>query len=394
MTQNKFDEIIQRKNTDSLKYDFALSKKMPEDLIPFWVADMDFKTANPIINELKHRIDHGIFGYTNPKSDYYQIVRNWFKTRYNFTIEDEWFVITPGVVFAICNAIRSLTLEGDSIIIQQPVYYPFSTSITKNNRNLIVNSLVYNNGKYSIDFNDFEEKIIKNNIKMFILCNPHNPVGRVWTKEELIKLGNICVKHNVLVISDEIHCDFVRTGYSHVSFASLNDKFKDITITCTSPSKTFNLAGLQLSNVFISNQSLRRIFRAEINKLGYDEPNVMGLVACKAAYSKGCEWLDELKEYLEMNIIKTKSFIKEYIPEVILVEPEGTYLLWLDFSSLGLTDDELNKLIISKAKLWLDNGTMFGREGSGFQRINIACPWPLLETGLIKLRDAIQKEKK
>ena len=386
MDKYDFSNVIDRKNTDSLKYDFATERNFPSDILPYWVADMDFKTAPSIIDALKERCEHGIFGYTGLKSDYINIVKEWFEDHFNFSIKDEWLVITPGVVFAICNAIRSLTEIGDSIIIQQPVYYPFATSIKNNDRNLIVNSLIYKDGAYSINFEDFEEKIIKNSVKLFILCNPHNPVGRVWTKEELIKLGDICVKHNVLVVSDEIHCDFVRKGYSHIPFATLKEEFNNIAITCTSPSKTFNLAGLQVSNIFISNEKLRKKFKKEIHKIGYDEPNTLGLIACKAAYKEGNEWLEELKEYLEMNILKTQNFLKEYLPQIKLINPEGTYLLWLDFSALGLSDDELNKLIIHKANLWLDKGSMFGEEGLGFQRINIACPWSLLETALINLQ--------
>jgi len=386
---HNFDEIIERKNTNSLKYDFAEERNYSKNILPYWVADMDFKTSSFIIDAINERCDHGIFGYTLPKSDYFKVVKDWFKNHFNFTVEDTSLVITPGVVFAICTAIRSLTSEGDSVIIQQPVYYPFASSITNNNRNLVVNSLIYKDGTYSIDFDDFEDKIINNKVKLFILCNPHNPVGRVWTKEELTKLGDICYKQNVLVISDEIHCDFVRPGFTHIPFASIKDEFKDIAITCTSPSKTFNLAGLQISNIFISHGNLRRKFESELHKIGFDEPNTLGLVACMAAYKDGDAWLNELKEYLEMNITRTENFLREYLPQIKLVKPEGTYLLWLDFSELGLTDVELNDLIVNKANLWLDNGTMFGDEGSGFQRINIACPWSLLEKALINIQKAI-----
>ena len=389
MKEHNFNEIIERRNTNSLKYDFAKERKFPEDILPYWVADMDFKTAPPIIDAIKKRSDHGVFGYTLPKEDYYNVINDWFKNHFNFNFEKEWLVLTPGVVLAICTAIRSLTSEGDSVIIQQPVYYPFASSITNNNRNLVVNSLIYKDGKYSMDFDDFEDKIIKNKVKLFILCNPHNPVGRVWTKEELIKLGDICFKHNVLVISDEIHCDFVRPGFTHIPFASIRKEYTDIAITCTSPSKTFNLAGLQISNIFISNKNLRRKFESELHKIGFDEPNTFGLVACMAAYKDGESWLNELKEYLEMNITRTEDFLREYLPQVKLVKPEGTYLLWLDFSALGLTDTELNNLIVNKANLWLDHGTMFGDEGSGFQRINIACPWSLLEKALINIQKAL-----
>lgn len=384
-----FDEIIDRKNTNSLKYDFAKERKMPLDLLPLWVADMDFRTPKEVIGALVEKSKHGIFGYSEVKEDYLKVLKNWYGKNFDWQIEDEWLVKTPGVVFAICLAIRALTEKGDSVLIQRPVYYPFSSSILDNDRVLINNPLIYSNGKYSIDFEDFENKIIENDVKLFILCNPHNPVGRVWTKEELVKLGDICLKHKVRVVSDEIHSDFVYGKYKHTVFASIKPEISDITITCTSPSKTFNLAGLQISNIFIKNKEIRNKFIREINIIGYSQLNVMGIVACKAAYENGSEWLQELKTYLEENIDFVRSFLKEKLPGVKLVEPEGTYLLWLDFKELGFKNDDLENLIINKAKLWLDGGTMFGIEGEGFQRINIACPRSVLEKALLNLKEAI-----
>ena len=384
-----FDEIIDRRNTDSIKYDFAEKRGKPAGVLPLWVADMDFRTPPCVIDALVEKSRHGIFGYSETKNDYFEVLRNWFSTQFNWNIKSEWLVKTPGVVFAICAAIRALTDEGDAVIIQQPVYYPFSESVIANKRKLVINRLVYSDGKYSIDFEDFEDKIIKNNVKLFILCSPHNPVGRVWTRKEITKLGEICLKHGVIVVSDEIHADFTYPGHTHLVFADVKPEFSDITITCTAPTKTFNLAGLQISNIFISNSDMRRKFRAEINRSGYSQVNIMGIVACRAAYSGGHEWLKELKEYLSGNLEYLRSFLKNRLPQIKLIEPQGTYLVWLDFSALGLDDKELDDLIVYKAGLWLDAGTMFGAGGEGFQRINIACPRSVLEKALNQIEQAL-----
>lgn len=389
-----FNLVVNRKNTNSLKYDFAEEKGKAADILPLWVADMDFPTVPEVTEALINASRHGIFGYTEVKEDYFLVLRNWFSSHYHWEIERKWLIKTPGVVFAIAMAIRAFTEKNEAVLIQRPVYYPFSEAIESNERKLINNPLVYEKGKYHIDYNDFEDKIIKNNVKLFILCNPHNPVGRVWTKEELIHLGDICLKHNVLVVSDEIHADFIYSGHEHLNFANLKPEFFDNTITCTAPSKTFNLAGLQVSNVLIGNPKLKTAFKNEIIKSGYSQLNTMGLIACQTAYEYGDEWLKELKDYLYENLRYVKEFIEKNIPEVTLVEPEGTYLLWLDFKKLGLSEEELEDLIINKAKLWLDAGTMFGPEGLGFQRINIACPRETLTLALTSLHDAIEERKK
>ncbi len=384
-----FDEIVDRKNTDSLKYDFAIERGKPEGILPLWVADMDFKTPPEVIEALIEKSNHGIFGYTESKNDYFEVLQDWFQNNFSWKIEREWLVKTPGIVYAICTAIRTLTNKGDAVIIQQPVYYPFSESVLINERKLVVNELVYSEGKYTIDFDDFEKKIIENNVKVFILCNPHNPVGRVWTSDELIQLGDICINHGVLVVSDEIHADFIYPGFKHIIFADLKPEFSNISITCTAPSKTFNLAGLQISNIFISNREIKHRFKTEIVKSGYSQLNSMGIAACKAAYSYGNEWLHELKEYLVGNLNFVRSFVAEKLPQLKLIEPEGTYLIWLDFNKLGLNEKQLEDLIINKAGLWLDAGTMFGQGGDGFQRINIACPRIILEKALNQLEQAI-----
>ncbi len=390
MSQN-FDEIVDRKNTNSIKYDFAVERGKPEDVLPLWVADMDFKTPNVVRDALIESAEHGIFGYSDTKENYFNAIYNWYKNRFDWEIEKSWLVKTPGVVYAIALAIRAFTEEGDAVIIQQPVYYPFSNTITNNKRKLVNNSLVYQDGKYTIDFNDFEEKIKVNNVKMFILCSPHNPVGRVWTKEELIKLGDICLKHNVLVVSDEIHGDFVFSGKKHFVFTNLKSEFLENTIVCTAPSKTFNLAGLQTSNIFIANPELKKKFEEEIEVSGHSHINTMGLVACQTAYEHGSEWVDDLNNYLEENLGLIRSFLLEKLPEIKLVEPEGTYLVWLDFNALGLSEKELDDLITNKAKLWLNSGAIFGKDGAGFQRVNIACPKTTIEKMLLQLEKAIHK---
>lgn len=388
MMNYNFDEIINRKNTNSIKYDFAAQRGKQADLLPLWVADMDFKTAPEIINALKKSVEHGIFGYSDTKQAYFDSIYNWYSNRFNWHVEKSWLVKTPGIVYAIATAIRGLTNKNDSVIIQRPVYYPFTGTVISNERKLINNPLVYKNGSYRIDFDDFESKIIDNKVKLFILCSPHNPVGRVWTKDELIRLGDICLKHNVIVLSDEIHSDFTYNK-KHYIFSSLKPEFQNNSIICTAPSKTFNLAGLQVSNIFIANKDIRKKFIEEINRSGYSQLNTMGLVACQAAYDYGSNWLDELKKYLQKNLNFVRDFISEHLPQIKLVEPEGTYLVWLDFKSLNLNSKELDDLIENKAKLWLDNGVIFGPEGEGFMRINIACPRATLEKAFLQLRNSL-----
>lgn len=384
-----FDKLTDRVNTNSLKYDFALERGKKENLISMWVADMDFPTLPEVREALIKSAEHGIFGYTEVKEDYFRTLQKWFSSHYHWDIEPNWLVKTPGVVFAVATAVRALTNEGDAILIQRPVYYPFSEAVLNNNRKLINNPLIYDNGTYRIDFEDFEQKITENQVKLFILCNPHNPVGRVYTREELIRLGDICLKHNVLVVSDEIHADFIHPGHEHLVLASLKEEYKSISITCTAPSKTFNLAGLQVSNVLIPNQTLKHRFKGEITKAGYSQLNTMGLIACQAAYEYGDEWLTELKAYIYENLKTAREFIETEIPVLKVVDTEGTYLLWVDFNGLRLDTEELEQFITDKAGLWLDGGTMFGPEGKGFQRFNVACQKSTLLKALNQLKDAV-----
>lgn len=386
-----FDEIIDRKNTDCLKYDFAAERGMPEDVLPLWVADMDFRTAPGIIEKAMADATLGIYGYTESRDDYFQAVAAWYRNYFDWNVEKKWLVKTPGIVFAIGIAIQALTEAGDAVMIQQPVYYPFSAVIRDNDRTLVNNELILRNGHYEIDYDDFEEKIIQNHVKLFILCSPHNPVGRVWTAEELRRVGEICVRHGVKVVSDEIHSDFVYEGGKHHVFTTIDPAFEQISIICTAPSKTFNLAGLQISNIFIPNGQIRKAFLKQMSAVGYSQVNMIGLHACQAAYETGREWLEELKVYLRGNLDFARDFLEKNLPQIKLIEPEGTYLIWLDCRELGLTDERLEHLIVHGAKLWLDAGAIFGKAGEGFERINIACPRAVLKEALERLRGAVEK---
>ncbi len=284
-----FDQEIERRGTDSLKYDFSVEMGKPADILPLWVADMDFRVSDKILDALHASVSHGIFGYTETKDDYFEAVRNWFERHFSWSPEKEWLVKSPGVVAAIVTAIRAFTKVGESVLIQQPVYYPFMNTVHNNKRKLVVNQLVYKNNRYTIDFDDFENKIVSEKVRLFLLCSPHNPVGRVWTEEELTKMGAICLKHDVIVVSDEIHCDFTYEGHTHTNFASIIDNFANNSVICTAPSKIFNLAGLQVSNIFIPNKKLRDAFKHTITANGCDLLNTLSLVACKAAYEHGDE---------------------------------------------------------------------------------------------------------
>lgn len=388
-----FDTVPNRRGTNCFKYDFAREMGMPEDVLPLWVADMDFPTAPAVLERLHALAEHGIFGYTGVKDAYFSAVHNWYAQRFSWETQRSWLVTTPGVVFAIAIAIRVFTQKGDAILIQQPVYYPFANKVTENDRQLVVNPLVLKNGRYEMDFADMERKIVDYHVKMLLLCSPHNPVGRVWTKEELLRVGEICQKHGVLVVSDEIHADFTYAGHTHRVFASVKSEFADFTITCTAPSKTFNLAGLQNSNIFIPNRQLRHAYKKELSACGCGGTNCMGMAACQAAYEAGADWLEQLKQYLAGNLAYIRQFLREKLPEIALIEPEGTYLVWLDLRKLGLTEQQQRQLIVQDAKLWLDAGTLFGQGGEGFERINIACPRTTIEQAMQRLEHAVHKTR-
>lgn len=386
-----FDTVIDRKNTFSLKYDFAAEYGVPEDTLPFWIADMDFRTAPCIISALQKQAAHGIFGYSDVKKPYFDALHTWFLSRFSWDVKEEWLVRTPGVVPAISMAIRALTRPDDAILIQPPVYYPFKQVILANGRRVVESPLIRRGGKYMMnDLDDIERKISENEVRLAILCSPHNPTGRVWTREELHQYSEICRRHDVRIIVDEIHCDFTYPGHTHTAFGTLGDADAMNAVICTAPSKTFNIAGLQDSNIWIPNPSIRRAFKKELEAIGYDQLNVMALAATQAAYQNGAKWLEEAKAYILGNLDYVRSFLAEKLPRIKLVEPEGTYLLWLDCRYYGLTDKALTDKIQNDAKLWVDMGYIFGQEGSGYLRFNIACPRKTLEQGMARLYEAFK----
>lgn len=380
-----FDTVTDRKNTNAIKYDLAKKRGKPEDAVSLWVADMDFPTAPCIQKAVAEKAAHGIWGYSRPDNRYYDALKKWYKERHNFEVQNEWVVNTPGVCFALATAVKAFTKEGESVLIQKPVYYPFFNIINSLQRKVVNSSLILKNNHYEIDFDDFERKIVQENVKMFILCSPHNPGGRVWTKQELQKISEICLAHNVLVVSDEIHSDITFGSNVHTVYGSLSEQALKNSIICTAPSKSFNLAGLQFSNIFIADEKLRKAFSEELEKTGYDEPSVFGIVAATAAYSEGADWFDSVKSYIWENILFAKRYIEENASQIKVLVPEGTYLLWLDFSKTGLSDSEINDRVLNKAKVWLDSGSMFGKEGEKFQRINCATPRIILEDALKRI---------
>jgi cystathionine beta-lyase len=360
------------------------------DVIPMWIADMDFKAPAEVTEALGRAAGHGIFGYTDPDESYEQAVCGWYGRNFGWTPGPGWNVRVPAVVYAVAAAIRALTAEGDAVLIQQPVYYPFMDMIKANNRTLIINELRLDDGRYDMDYEDFEQKIRQNHVRLFILCSPHNPVGRVWTKAELSRLGEICLKYGVYIVSDEIHSDFVYAPHRHTVFADVSPEVADRTITCTAPTKIFNLAGLQTANIFISNERLRAVFQRECAKTGYHLLNVMGIAATIAAYTHGQGWRDELIRYLEGNAAFLRDALSGANGAVRLIKPEGTYLMWLDCRGLGLDDGKLNAFFMEKARLWLHKGVTFGKSGSGFMRMNIACPRRVLAQAVNRLADAVK----
>lgn len=385
-----FDEPINRQNNHSAKWEEMDKKFISNNLWPMWIADMDLKTAPEIIDAMRAKVEEGIFGYVYRPDSYYESAAKWSQRRFNYKIDPKTLINSPGVVPTLSILIRQLTKKQDSILIQSPVYYPFACVIKDNDRKLIENNLIQDEkGYYTIDFNDFENKIIKNNVKLFILCSPHNPIGRVWKKEELEKISNICLKHKVRVISDEIWRDIIMPGFSHIPTASLSKEIEKNTITCFSPTKTFNLAGLQSSFVAFPIENEWKNFDTELGILDIKRNNPFSLVAFETAYTKCDSWVDQLNLYLNDNMEYVINFLKENIPQIKTIKPEGTYLMWLDFSALNMSKEELSKFLQEKAKVALDDGFWFGENGIGFERINIACPRYMLEIGLHRIKEAV-----
>ena len=394
MVSYDFDKIIDRRNTDCLKYDFAVQRGRPKDVLPFWVADMDFPIAQEITEALVQRCQHGIFGYSETTDPYFDALQKWYNKHFHWQVQRPWLIKTPGVVFALAMTVKAFTEPGDGVLVQQPVYYPFTEVIRDNGREVVNAPLALVNGHYEIDFADLEQKLADPKVKLMFLCSPHNPVGRVWAKEELLRVGDLCLKYNVITVSDEIHSDFVWDDNTHTSFATLGEEYQQNCIVCTAPSKTFNLAGLQVSNIFIPNQKLRRAFRKQIDAAGYSQLNTLGLVACQAVYTYGEEWLTQVKAYIRSNITFVDDYLKQNLPQIKMLPIEGTYLVWLDCSALGMTADEREQWLWHEAKLWLDGGGIFGKEGEAFERINVACPRATLLQGLEQLKAAVEGLKK
>ena len=386
-----FDTVINRRHTGSLRWDVAIEKYQEPELIPLTTADMDFQTAPCVIESLERAVKFGIFGYSEPMEDYYQIFIERMKRIRGWNVKKEWICHSPGVVNAVAYTIWAMTNKGDKILLPSPMYHPFAHLIENNQRKLVRSSLVLQDGKYKLDFSELEREMAEH-IRMMIFCNPHNPTGRVFTKDELEKIIKLCRKYDVLLLCDEIHADFIFKG-KHQVFANVKKEYEQNSIVCTSPSKTFNLAGLQISNILIPNEELRNKFKQEIEACGYSQPNVMGIIACEAAYKYGNEWYQAMHQYIKENIQFTKEYIEKNIPQIKIKEPEGTYLVWLDFRNFQLSEEQLEDLITNKAKLWLDGGTMFGEDGKGFQRINVACQRATLEKALNQLKDAIDEIK-
>lgn len=386
-----FDRIIDRRNTDCCKFDTVAAAGHPQDILPLWIADMDFQAPICVRQALQEAIDHGIFGYGILGDRYFPAVQSWFAKQFDWTIEKDWLLTTPGVVFALSAAIRAATEPGDAVLIQPPVYYPFYNVIAQNGRTLVENPLIYRDGRHLVDFEDMENKIRSHNVKLMILCSPHNPVCRVWTLQELQTLGRICEKYGVTVLSDEIHCDFAFPEYPHTPFIKACPQLQQQTILCTAPSKSFNIAGMQVSNIFIPGEDLRARFQKELDICAYHGPNYLGMIACRAAYEGGEQWLSDCKAYIRENLNYVRAFLKEKLPAIKLVEPEGTYFAWLDCSGLGMTKEELDDFMIHKAKLWLDTGSIFGNCAAQFQRVVLACPRATLEEAMHRLEAALNK---
>jgi cysteine-S-conjugate beta-lyase len=383
MTYN-FDQTITRSGTSSVKYDLRKAIFGREDVIPMWVADMDFAVPPFVTEAVRKRAEHPVYGYSIIPGSYYDAVISWQKNRHGWDISKEWVMFSPGVVTGLNMLVQAFTVPGDKVIVQPPVYFPFFSCVENNGRKLVLNQLVEKDGEYTIDFDDLEQKM-KEGARMMIFCSPHNPVSRCWRREELERIAKMCLEHDVLLVSDEIHGDLVFSPYRHVPLSSISEEIAQNTVTCIAPSKTFNLAGLFTSSLIIPNESLRKKFAVTQEKL-HLSPNIFGITAAEAAYREGGPWLDELLVYLKSNSDLVKDFLTLNMPAIKLSPVEATYLLWLDFRKLGIPDAELKKLLIEKAGLGFVEGSTFGRGGEGFQRMNIACPKDILLIALERLQ--------
>lgn len=382
-----FDEIIPRRHTNSYKWDSATD----EDVLPLWVADMDFRTAPPVVEALQKRVEHGIFGYTKVPSAYYEAITNWFARRHGWQIDKDWIIYTSGVVPALSAIIKALTKPGDRVLVQTPVYNCFFSSIRNNNCEVVDNPLIYTNRTYHIDFTNLERLTADPNVKLMLLCNPHNPAGRVWTREELTRLGEICLRNNVIVVADEIHCELVYPGHTYTPFASISKTFLMNSVTCTSPSKAFNLAGLQIANIISADEEVRMKIDKAININEVCDVNPFGVEALMAAYNNGEEWLEELKHYLAENYSYLKEYFNEHLPQFPVTTLEGTYLIWVNCSVLQQRSKDIVETLLKEEKLWVNEGSMYGEAGNSFIRINIACSREVLTDGLHRLMNGLKR---
>jgi cystathionine beta-lyase len=398
-----FNQEIDRKGTNCMKWEFIFDgstltfgdhadpKHGPNRLLPMWVADMDFRCPPAVIEALVTRAEHGVYGYNFPCDSYYEAVIKWMARRYNREIDRDWISLTPGVVSALNMLVQTFVEPGDRVLVQRPVYRPFFDVIINNGAEIVSNSLLYKNGQYEMDFDDLAQKAADPAVKMAILCSPHNPVGRVWTAEELARFGEICIENDVLVIADEVHCDLIYKGYSFTSFASLSEIFAHNSFVCTAASKTFNLAGLKTSNIITPNRDLRERFEKTLVRNGLFGVNTFGIVAVEAAYNHGEEWLEEVMVYIENNYRFMESFIAEHLPQLKIIRPQGTYLVWVDFRNLGLDPTSRKAWLMDEARVYLNEGELFGPEGEGFERFNIACPRSILEEALERIKGTINR---
>ena len=382
-----FDKVTPRCGTNSYKWDSTDDK----EVLPMWVADMDFPTAPCIINALKKRVEHGIFGYTRVPEEYYDAVISWFSRRHHWKPRREWFIYTSGVVPALSAVIKALTNVGDKVLTLTPVYNCFFSSIRNNGCELDSCALRYENNTFSIDYEDLERRAADPKTTLMLLCNPHNPSGRVWTREELRRIGDICIKNNVVVVADEIHCELVHPGFTYTPFASVSEEFQKHSVTCVAPSKAFNIAGLQIANIIVENDKWRQRIDKAININEVCDVNPFGVIATIAAYNEGEEWLNQLLQYIHGNYLLFKDYCEEHLPQLPVAPLEGTYLAWMDCRSLGIPSEELEEELTKEAKLWLNAGSMYGKEGEGFMRWNLACPRQLVKEGLERFSQFVDK---
>ena len=396
-----FDEEIDRKGTHCTKWEFisengklkygdhADPRHGADRLLPMWVADMDFVCPPAVVDALVARAEHGIFGYCAPTDSYYEAVIGWHARRYGRSIKREWITLAPGVVPAIKALVQTFVAPGEKVLVQRPVYYPFFTAVEKNGRQIVSNTLIYEDGRYHMDFDDLAQKAADPDLKMAILCSPHNPVGRVWSRDELTRFGQICLDNDVLVVSDEVHCDLIYSDATFTTFANMSETFAQNSIICTAPSKSFNIAGLKTSNIIIANKEVRYNFVAALERNGLTGANAFGLTAVEAAYNHGEAWLEAVMAYVEANYQFMVDYMAKNLPQLKIVPPEGTYLVWVDFSELGLDPAGRKSLLMDQARVYLDEGALFGPEGAAFERINIACSRAILTEALQRIKRVV-----